>query len=131
MTNNEVSEEEARHLATKGFQPGQDEWDQHGICRSVTWPRSKFTILGRRDDGTLLPGDYLTGKQVTREKPRSIRQLGFAEGRNLSVPQRKQVAALLPAVPQSKVDGEAWFLDDDIGVSVLWTCSTRQAGSKN
>ena len=131
VTNNEVSEEEARHLATKGFQPGQDEWDQHGICRSVTWPRSKFTILGRRDDGTLLPGDYLTGKQVTREKPRSIRQLGFAEGRNLSVPQRKQVAALLPAVPQSKVDGEAWFLDDDIGVSVLWTCSTRQAGSKN
>lgn len=86
----------------------------------MTWPRSKFTIPGQRDDGTLLPGNYLTGKQVTREKPRSIRQLGFAEGRNLSVPQRKQVAALLPAVPQSKVDGDPWFLDDDIAVSMLW-----------
>lgn len=127
VTNNEVSEDEARNLVVQGLQPGQDEWDQHGICRSVTWPRSKFTILGKRDDGTPLPGEYLTGRQVTREKPRSIRQLGFAEGRNLSVPQRKQVAALLPAVPQSKVDGEAWFLDDDTAVSVLW--DVQQASS--
>ncbi|HRD88626.1 MAG TPA: DNA methyltransferase [Accumulibacter sp.] len=127
VTNNEVSEEDARNLSAQGFQPGQDEWEQHGICRSVTWPRSKFTILGKRDDGTPLPGDYLTGNQVTRKKPRSIRQLGFAEGRNLSVPQRKQVAALLPSVPQSKVDGEPWFLDDDIRVSVLW--DVRQASS--
>lgn len=127
VTNNEVSEEEARNLSAQGLQPGQDEWDQYGICRSVTWPRSKFTILGRRDDGTPLPGDYLTGKQVTREKSRSIRQLGFAEGRNLTVPQRKQVAALLPAVPQSKVTDAPWFLDDDIAVSVLW--DVQQASS--
>lgn len=127
VTNNEVSEEEARYLAATGLQPGQDEWDQHGICRSVTWPRSKFTILGRRDDGTPLPGDYLTGKQMTREKPRSIRQLGFAEGRNLTVLQRKQVAALLPAVPQSKVGDAPWFLDGDIAVSVLW--DVHQASS--
>ena len=120
VTNNEVSEEEARNLVAQGLQPGQDEWDQYGICRSVTWPRSKFTILGRRDDGTPLPGDYLTGKQVTCEKSRNIRQLGFAEGRNLTVPQRKQIAALLPAVPQSKVTNAPWFLDDDIAVSVLW-----------
>lgn len=83
VTNNEVSDEENRTLTAQGFQPGQDEWEQHGICRSVTWPRSKFTMLGKRDDGAPLPGDYLTGKQVTREKPRTIRQLGFAEGRNL------------------------------------------------
>jgi adenine-specific DNA-methyltransferase len=127
VTNNEVSEEEARSLSDQGFQPGQEEWDQHGICRSVTWPRSKFTILGRRDDGTQLPGDYLTGKQVAREKPRSIRQLGFAEGRNLTVPQRKQVAAMLPAVPQSKIDDAPWFLDDEIVVSVLW--DVQQASS--
>jgi len=120
VTNNEVSEEESRALTTQGFQPGQPEWDQHGICRSVTWPRSKFTILGKRDDGTPLPGDYLTGKRVAREKSRTIRQLGFAEGRNLAVPQRKQVAALLPDVPQSKIDDSPWFLDDEIAVSILW-----------
>lgn len=37
VTNNEVSEEENRTLTEQGFQPGQDEWEQHGICRSVTW----------------------------------------------------------------------------------------------
>ncbi|MCX7146502.1 MAG: DNA methyltransferase, partial [Sulfuritalea sp.] len=127
VTNNEVSEDEARNLTAQGFQPGQEEWDQHGICRSVTWPRSKFTMLGKRDDGTLLPGDYLTGKQVAREKARSIRQLGFAEGRNLTVPQRKQIAALLPAVPQSKIDDAPWFLDDEITVSVLWDVQQASA----
>ncbi len=127
VTNNEVSEEEARMLTEQGFQPGQPEWDQHGICRSVTWPRSKFTILGKRDDGTPLPGDYLTGKQVTREKPRTIRQLGFAEGRNLSVPQRKQIAALLPTVPQSKIADAPWFLDDEIAVSILWDVQQSEA----
>ena len=125
VTNNEVSEEEYRTLTAQGFQPGQDEWEQHGICRSVTWPRSKFTMLGKRDDGTPLPGDYLTGKQVTREKPRTIRQLGFAEGRNLPLAQRKQVAALLPGVVQSKIDDGPWFLSDDVPVSVLW--DVRQA----
>ena len=125
VTNNEVSEEENRTLTAQGFQPGQDEWEQHGICRSVTWPRSKFTMLGKRDDGTPLPGDYLTGKQVTREKPRTIRQLGFAEGRNLPLAQRKQVAALLPGVVQSKIDDGSWFLSDDVPVSVLW--DVRQA----
>jgi adenine-specific DNA-methyltransferase len=120
VTNNEVSEDEARQLTAKGFQSGQNEWDQHGICRSVTWPRSKFTILGQRDDGTPLPGDYLTGKQFARDKPRTIRQLGFAEGRHLSVAQRKQIAALLPAVPQNKVDDGPWLLNDEIPVSILW-----------
>ncbi len=127
VTNNEVSEEENRALLAQGLQPGQDAWEQHGICRSVTWPRSKFTILGRRNDGTPLPGDYLTGKPSTREKLRNIRQLGFAEGRNLTVPQRKQVAALLPAVPQSKVDDGPWFLDDEIVVSVLWDVQQASA----
>ena len=125
VTNNEVSEEENRTLTAQGFQPGQDEWEQHGICRSVTWPRSKFTMLGKRDDGVPLPGEYLTGKQATREKPRTIRQLGFAEGRNLPLAQRKQVAALLPGVTQSKIDDGPWFLDDDVAVSVLW--DVRQA----
>ncbi|OGB54328.1 MAG: hypothetical protein A2503_01235 [Burkholderiales bacterium RIFOXYD12_FULL_59_19] len=125
VTNNEVSEEENRTLTVQGFQPGQDQWEQHGICRSVTWRRSKFTILGKRDDGTPLPGDYLTGKQVVRDKPRTIRQLGFAEGRNLPLAQRKQVAALLPGVTQSGIDNGPWFLDDDVAVSVLW--DVRQA----
>ena len=84
-------------------------------------------MLGKRDDGMPLPGEYLTGKQATRDKPRTIRQLGFAEGRNLPLAQRKQVAALLPGVTQSKIDDGPWFLDDDVAVSVLW--DARQASA--
>jgi adenine-specific DNA-methyltransferase len=125
VTNNEVSADDAETLRERGVQPGDTDWEAVGICRSVTWPRSKFTIVGHRDDGTQLTGEYFTGKQVTREKPRTIRQLGFAEGRNLPLAQRKQVAALLPGITQSKINDGPWFLDDDVAVSVLW--DVRQA----
>jgi adenine-specific DNA-methyltransferase len=73
-----------------------------------------------------LPGDYLTGRTVTKEKRRTIQQLGFAEGRNLALAQRKQLVALIPAVPQSKLEADTpWFLDDDCPASILW--DVRQA----
>lgn len=128
VTNNEVSEDQAKSLSANGHRPGDPDWEKNGICRSVTWPRCKFTILGKRDDGTPLPGDYLTGCRVTKEKPRVIRQLGFCEGRVLSVVQRKQLAALVPAVPQSKIEADApWVLDDDISASILWDVTQAEA----
>jgi adenine-specific DNA-methyltransferase len=66
-------------LTARGFQPGDGEWEAQGICRAVTWPRSKFTILGRREDGTALQGDYLTGKRVERERQRRFVQIGFID----------------------------------------------------
>lgn len=128
VTNNEVSEEESRRMSDQGLQPGDPEWDSVGICRSVTWPRNKFTIRGKRDDGTVLEGEYQTGRTVSKEKARSIRQLGFAEGRALTLPQRKQLAALMPALPQSKLEADApWFLDDGLPVSVLWDAQQSAA----
>jgi adenine-specific DNA-methyltransferase len=128
VSNNEVSEAEAASLTAQGFQPGQDEWDDHGICRSVTWRRNKFTILGKRDDGTPLDGEYQTGRTVSKEKPRNIRQLGFADGRNMSLTQRKQLANLMPALPQNKLEANApWFLDEDLAVSVLWDVQQAEA----
>lgn len=121
VTNNEVSEKEAQTMTAQGLLPGDEAWDAVGICRSITWPRNKFTILGKRDDGTALDGEYRTGRTVSKEKARNIRQLGFAEGRSLSLPQRKQLAALMPALPQSRLEADApWFLDQDATVSVLW-----------
>lgn len=121
VTNNEVSEEEASTMTARGLQPGDEAWDAVGICRSVTWPRNKYTILGKRDDGTVLIGEYFTGRTVSIEKTRAIRQLGFADGRTLSLAQRKQLVALVPGLPQSKLVADApWFLDDDLPVSVLW-----------
>lgn len=126
VTNNEVSEDEATQLNSQGYRPGTEEWDKHGICQSVTFPRSKFTIVGRRDDGSALEGEYLTGRMTTKEKPRNFKQLGFVEGRLLSLAQRKQLVALIDKVPQSKITADmAFFIDDEIPASILF--DVRQA----
>lgn len=126
VTNNEVSEDEAKALTEQGHRPGTDEWDKHGICQSVTFPRSKYTMLGRRDDGSELEGEYLTGRMITKEKPRTFKQLGFVEGRLLSLAQRKQLVALIDKVPQSKITADMpFFVDDEIPASILF--DVRQA----
>ena len=56
VTNNELSLEESNLLKAKGLCPSDIEWQNLGICRSVTWPRTKYSILGKRDDGTVLEG---------------------------------------------------------------------------
>ena len=61
VTNNEVSPEDAQQLTANGHLPGDPVWEEKGICKSVTWARLKFTTLGSRNDGTELPGEYLTG----------------------------------------------------------------------
>ncbi len=128
ITNNEVSENEAKTLIEQGHMPGDDEWNKHGICQSITFPRSKFTMIGCRDDGSELEGEYLTGKKVTIEKARSFKQLGFTEGRLLSLAQRKQLVALIDNVPQSKITAVMPFLiDDEISVSILFDIEQSEA----
>lgn len=98
VTNNEVSAEEAEALRARDLQPGDEEWEAQGICRSVTWPRSKFTILGRRDDNTALSGEYLTGQIIEKEKARNFTQIGFVDPASLNTPaKKKQVVALIEA----------------------------------
>ena len=122
VTNNEVSGEEAQTLLQQGSQPGHEEWEKFGICRSVTWPRSKFTILGRRDDGTRLPGDYLTGKTVERERPRRVTQIGFVVPGALDTSaKKKQLTALIDGLPQTLVQDPCPFIvSEDHKASVLF-----------
>lgn len=127
VTNNEVSEDDAKRLSKQGFQTGDPEWEALGICRSVTWPRSKYTILGRRDDGTPLQGEYLTSRTVIHNKPRNIRQLSIVEGRLLTRGQRKELATLIGTVPQSKITDAPWFLDDEISTSILFDVTQAAA----
>ena len=77
VTNNEVSADEVSSLLARGVQRGSNEWERYGICRSVTFPRCKFVINGKRDDGTALAGEYLTGQFEEREVQRAFRSLGF------------------------------------------------------
>ncbi|MCO4089529.1 MAG: site-specific DNA-methyltransferase [Limnohabitans sp.] len=122
VTNNEVSAEEAAALGARGLQTGDAEWEAQGICRSVTWPRSKYTILGHRDDGSLLTGEYLTGKTVEREKARSFTQIGFVDPAQLNTPaKKKQVVALIDGLPQTLVKDPCPFIvSEDHKATVLF-----------
>nr|VFJ98245.1 MAG: DNA methylase [Candidatus Kentron sp. H]VFJ98388.1 MAG: DNA methylase [Candidatus Kentron sp. H]VFK03524.1 MAG: DNA methylase [Candidatus Kentron sp. H] len=111
VINNEVSEEEAKALSAQGLRPGDPKWERHGICQSVTWPRSKYTILGRRDDGSTLTGEYLTGRTLEKERPRRFRHIGFVAPADPDTPAwKKQLAALMDGIPQSAVKSDAAFV---------------------
>ena len=58
ITNNEVSDKEANELSRKGYVPGDEEWEQLGIARHVTWPRTVCSIKGVDASGKALSGDY-------------------------------------------------------------------------
>ena len=59
VTNNEVSEDEAKQLKIKGFNPGDTEWEKLGIANYVTWPRTKCAINGKDVNGNNLKGNYI------------------------------------------------------------------------
>lgn len=124
VTNNEVSEAEAKELKAAGYQPGDPEWEKHGICRSVTWPRTEYSILGRRADGTVLSGEYFTNQTTTKEVNRSFYQLGFVENPAALVPAgKKQIVALIgkDKLPQSLVKADSRFIvSEKHKVSVLF-----------
>lgn len=59
VTNNEVSDAEAKTLTKQGYKPGDEEWEKLGIARYVTWPRTVCSIEGRDVNGNPLKGNYL------------------------------------------------------------------------
>lgn len=59
VTNNEVSDDEAKTLTNMGFLPGDQEWEELGIARYVTWPRTICSIKGKDIHGEPLKGNYL------------------------------------------------------------------------
>jgi adenine-specific DNA-methyltransferase len=59
VTNNEVSEQEAKDLKKKGFKPGDEDWERLGIAKYVTWPRTVCSTEGHDVNGNPLKGEYL------------------------------------------------------------------------
>ena len=59
VTNNEVSEAEAKVLMKQGIKPRDEEWEKLGIARYVTWPRTVCSIEGHDVNGNPLKGNYL------------------------------------------------------------------------
>lgn len=59
VTNNEVSEDEAKQLKIQGYNPGDEEWEKLGIANYVTWPRTVCSINGKDINGNDLKGNYI------------------------------------------------------------------------
>lgn len=58
VTNNEVAAEEQARLRRKGARPGDEEWEQWGICDYITKPRVQAAITGKTPEGEPIKGDY-------------------------------------------------------------------------
>lgn len=125
VTNNEISVEESKMLLSEGFQPGDFEWQQLGICQSVTWPRTKYSILGKRDDGSVLDGRYYMTKSIPKEVNRNFYQLNFIV-QNPTKEQKKQLLSVLRnkdgkmQLPQKLVDDSGYIVSEDYSASVLF-----------
>lgn len=121
VTNNEVfPEERAKQLKADGHMEGDPEFEQFGICQSVTFPRCKFVINGKRDDGTELSGEYLTGRFEEKEVRRAIRSLDFATCETLASKHAREALALAVGFTKSKVTGdESFLLSEGEQVAVL------------
>jgi len=59
VTNNEVSDADAQNMTRRGLKPGDEEWEELGIARYVTWPRTVCSIEGHDVNGQPLRGNYL------------------------------------------------------------------------
>jgi adenine-specific DNA-methyltransferase len=110
VTNNAVSDEDERRLKGAGHFPGDPEWESHGICQSITYPRCKFAIAGRRDDGTELSGECLTGSVEQQEVRRAIRPMDFASLETLANKKTREALAMTVGFPKSKITGDESFL---------------------
>ena len=76
VSNNEPGEKDAKRLIRQGILPGDEKFEAAGICESVTWPRCKYVLNGKRDNGVKLPGLYLD----IEGHPKQLRQSdGFRE----------------------------------------------------
>lgn len=64
VTNNEVSAEESKTLISNGYKPGDTEWNNLGIARYVTWPRTRCSIIGEDVLGNKLSGYYGVEKNI-------------------------------------------------------------------
>ena len=112
VTNNECSDDDAKELTRKGFLPNDKEWEEKGVCQSITWPRTKYTILGKRDDGSILEGNYYTDLLENKEKERTIVQIDFAPAFcEMSLGHKKKLVSLISGqkLPQSVVKKNSRF----------------------
>ena len=113
VTNNEVSINDSRNLLKSGFKPGDSEWEKHGICREITWPRTKYSILGQCATGDKINGEYFFSKKSEKSLKRRFTKLSFTSKEYLdSIERKKQLVSLIGKgkLPQSLVKNDSRYI---------------------
>ena len=99
VTNNEVSEAEAKEMKARGLNPGDAEWEKLGIARYVTWPRTVCSIEGHDVNGAPLKGKYLGSDRPMAEGFKvnaAFFKLGFLDKTKVSL--GRQFKEMLPTL---------------------------------
>lgn len=99
VTNNEVSEAEAKNMTKEGLHPGDEAWEERGIARHVTWPRTVCSIKGEDVQGKPLIGTYLgTDIELSSGFPANAIFFKLTFMDKTAVALGKQFAELLPVL---------------------------------
>jgi len=128
VTNNEVGEPNTKKLLHDGHFPGDPEFEKHGIAESVTWPRCKFAINGKRDDSTDLTGEYLNGREMKEgfQENMEYYKLDFVDPNAVSMGQAFE--SILPilwmkagciGMRESSRGSKPWFIPKNSPFAVL------------
>lgn len=99
VTNNEVSNAEAKEMTAKGLKPGDEEWEKLGIAQYVTWPRTVCSIKGVDVNGNPLKGNYI-GSDIPMadgfKANANFFKLGFLNKNSVAL--GKQLKELIPVL---------------------------------
>ena len=126
VTNNEVSELEAKDLAKRGFKPGDEEWENLGIARYVNWPRTVCSIEGHDINGKPLKGNYLV-KDIPMSEcfkaNAAFFHLGFLD--KTSVALGKQFKKMLPMLwmKAGAIGGCPTLEEENIPSMLIFPCN--------
>lgn len=100
VTNNEVGDRLEKELIGKSINPSDDEWEQYGIARYLTWPRIKAAITGINTRGEKISGDYKFLEEFPMadglSENAAYYKLGFLD--KTSVALGRQLEKLLPVL---------------------------------
>jgi len=123
VTNNEVGEATEKELTSKGYKPGDEEWENLGIARYVNWPRTVASITGNDVTGQPIKGEYLTYLTTEKESNRRFQQVSFVKDfATLNLSEKKDLITFLSkgAIAKSLVtENDKYIIDNDSAIAIL------------
>lgn len=91
VTNNEVSVDEESALTEQGYKKGDIEWENLGIARYITWPRTVCSINGVDVAGNPLKGFYGSEKEIFEKKDEKGHKNCYRKGKVQLYPELESI----------------------------------------